>query len=364
MKNIKFIIYTLSFCTLCIVSSLLLLYIYDPLQIFHKSYFDKPRFFGEMRLGARGIIEHYDFDSYIIGTSMLQNTSAKEANEKLGGNFVNISPAASTIKERAIILNFLFKNKSPKTIIYSLDAFSDEVTKKPDFQLLYDESKLNDLEAYLNDRFIICALTFSTKEKCVGKDDLETLLQWEREEKHQNRFGGFENWIKFNPDELKKFNLLDLQPIEFNVDQINIDKEKKLIKNFTLSFIKNNPNTYFHLILPPYSRFHFHVYHKAFIERKQIISWLLQEIKDLDNVQIYAFDTFDYPDNIANYAGDTVHYNKDINSIQLDAIKNQTNILTLENVDSYFNIVENKIKNYDMNPFIQIFKDTNLSNLP
>ena len=55
---------------------------------------------------------------------MLQNTSAKEANQKIGGNFVNISPAASSIAERAIILNFLFKHQKPKNIIYSLDALA------------------------------------------------------------------------------------------------------------------------------------------------------------------------------------------------------------------------------------------------
>ncbi|WP_299546014.1 hypothetical protein [uncultured Helicobacter sp.] len=363
MSNIKFILYTLIFFLSITCLSLSVIYIYDPLQIFHKSYF-KERFFSEMRLGARGIIKHYDFDSYILGTSMLQNTSAQEANEKLGGKWVNISPAGSSIKERSILLNYLFSHKEPKAIIYSLDAFSDELTTKPNFQLLYDNSFLNDFEAYFNDRFIICTLTFSQKESCIGEKNLETLLQWIKEEKHIQRLGGFENWIKFNSDifksEFKDF--AQAKPVEFNEDKIDISKQQEFLNTFTLSFIKEHPNTKFHLVIPPYSRLHFKMHAKAFIERKRIISWLLHQTKNLNNVTIYGFDTLDYADNIANYAGDAIHYASDMNSLQLSAMRDKQYVLTLDNVESYFNTLEKNIKNYDITPLVNIAKNMGVIN--
>ncbi len=363
MSYFRFIVYSFAFFILLSFLSLGLIYFYDPMQIFHKSFLKEERFFGEMRLGARAIIRHYNFDSYILGTSMLQNTSAKEANRKLGGNWVNISPAASTTKERGIILNYLFRYQNPKTLIYSLDAFSDEVSTKPNFQLLYDESLLNDFEAYLNDRFIICTLTFSKKEKCIGKENLETLLQWIREEKHQKRLGGFENWIKYNPDIFKQESLKSLpqsKPVEFDLDRIDVSKEQELLETFLLSFIKKYPNTQFHLILPPYSRLHFKINPKAFIERKKITYWLFEQTKDLKNVTIYGFDTLDYADDIENYAGDTIHYNIDMNSLQLDSIQNKKHILTPDNIESYFDIFEQKIQDYDLTPLINIIKDSKI----
>lgn len=363
MSYFRFIVYLFAFFILLSFLSLGLIYFYDPMQIFHKSFLKEERFFGEMRLGARAIIRHYNFDSYILGTSMLQNTSAKEANRKLGGNWVNISPAASTTKERGIILNYLFRYQNPKTLIYSLDAFNDEVSTKPNFQLLYDESLLNDFEAYLNDRFIICTLTFSKKEKCIGKENLETLLQWIREEKHQKRLGGFENWIKYNPDIFKQESLKSLpqsKPVEFDLDRIDVSKEQELLETFLLSFIKKYPNTQFHLILPPYSRLHFKINPKAFIERKKITYWLLEQTKDLKNVTIYGFDTLDYADDIENYAGDTIHYNIDMNSLQLDSIQNKKHILTPDNIESYFDIFEQKIQDYDLTPLINIIKDSKI----
>ncbi|MBX7490404.1 hypothetical protein [Helicobacter turcicus] len=362
MSNFKFVIYTLVFSVFLTFLSLGFMYLYDPLQIFHKSYFKEARFFNETRLAARGIIAHYDFDSYILGTSMLQNTSAKEASEKLGGNFVNISPANSSIKERAIILDYLFEHKKPKAIIYSLDGFSDIVKTETNFKVLYDKSFINDFGAYLNDRFILCLLTFSRKEKCIGEEDLETHLQWIKEEKHLQVFGGFENWVKFIPNifkeqkELKNFIQGKPIEVEFNPNKIDISKQQKFIESYTLSFIKSNPNTNFHLILPPYSRLKFKIDSNAFIERKKLCIWLLHQTKDLKNVTIYGFDTLDYPDSIANYI-DLIHYANDMNSLQLDAIQNKTHILTLNNVESYFNALEQKIRNYDLTPLIDIAKN-------
>lgn len=356
----KFIIITIATPVALAVILLGMIYIYDPLQIFHKSFFDKPKFFTEMRLGAKGIIEHYDYDSYILGTSMLQNTSATEASQKLGAKFVNISPANSSVAEKAVILKFLFTHKKPKNIIYSLDAFSDKFVGKINFPLLYDDSKFNDLEAYLNDRFLICVLTFSKDEKCVGRGNIETALQWYREEKHQNRLGGFENWIKYNPDELKKFDLFDIKPTIFDESKVDTQKMQEFINQFTLPFIKNNPQTKFHLILPPYSRFHFKITPSAFMERKKVILWLLKEIDELDNATIYAFDDLDYVDDIANYAGDTIHYAQDMNSLQLDAIRDKKHILTLQNAEQYFDTVKQKIKAYNMQPFVEMLKNSQI----
>lgn len=359
----KFIKITIATPVILAVILLGMIYIYDPLQIFHKSFFDKPKFFVEMRLGAKGIIEHYDHDSYILGSSMLQNTSAMEASQKLGGKFVNISPANSSVAEKSIILNFLFKHKKPKNIIYSLDFFNDGIIGKINFTLLYDDSKFNDLEAYLNDRFLICILTFSQDHKCVGKGDIETALQWYRDDYQQDRFGGFENWIKYNPDELKKFDLFDIKPTIFDESKVDTQKMQEFINQFTLPFIKNSPQTKFHLILPPYSRFHFKVYPEAFMERKKVILWLLKEIDELDNATIYAFDDLDYVDNIANYAGDTIHYAQDMNSLQLDAIRDKKHILTLDNAQLYFDKVEQKIKSYDIKPFIKALENVDIEQI-
>ncbi|MWV61884.1 hypothetical protein DCO58_07180 [Helicobacter saguini] len=59
------------------------LYLYDPLQLFHKPFLRDETFLHDLRSQNRGIIENYDFNSVILGTSMLENTLPKDANEIL-----------------------------------------------------------------------------------------------------------------------------------------------------------------------------------------------------------------------------------------------------------------------------------------
>ena len=172
MSSKKFVLHFIKFFSLCYVALFAiftLLYIYDPLQFFHKPWFRETTFSRDMRLQNLGIIRHYDFDSVILGTSMVENISAIEANQKLGGKFVNLSMSGSKFNVRAIVLNYLLKTKKVNQIIYSLDLYhqpdlNDEKNTKP----LYEKSYFGAISFYLNKKYIKCALQFSLKDECVG----------------------------------------------------------------------------------------------------------------------------------------------------------------------------------------------------
>lgn len=88
MKNINYKIRILIFLLLVfllIVASSFLIYIFDPYQIFHKSYFYKDKAYDKTIYQDAGIINNYDFDSIIIGSSMLENVSSDEASKRIGG---------------------------------------------------------------------------------------------------------------------------------------------------------------------------------------------------------------------------------------------------------------------------------------
>ncbi len=116
MKAKKSVKLFLSLVLASIILLLSALYIYDPLQIFHKPWGRETTFHKNMRHQAAGIINNYEFDSIILGTSMLENTSANEASEIFGGTFANISMSASDFYERKIILEYLFEKKNINTI--------------------------------------------------------------------------------------------------------------------------------------------------------------------------------------------------------------------------------------------------------
>lgn len=336
-----------------------ILWLYDPLQLFHKPIFRETTFFGDMRLAARGIIRYYDFDSVILGTSMLENTSAKEAGEKLGGKWVNLSLWGSAYNERAVILEYLFGYKKPQKIIYSLESFTiTSIKDSSRFDYLYDGNPLDDFKVYLNDRFILCALAWSEKKKCVGKKELEELLKWSNHEDLKILFGGFENWLKYGKKETIAMlkNIKDT-PFVVKKDNFDLEKQRNYIQTYVLDFVAENPQTQFYFIVPTYSRLSYRIGsdnfdNKVFYNRALNLKWFVQELEKYPNTKIFGFDTLDYADDIANYK-DFTHYNVDMNSLHLDSIKQGKHILDSNNIDSYLKAMEDKIKNYDLKPFIE-----------
>ena len=137
----------------------------EEMMTFHKN----------IRQQAAGIINNYEFDSVIVGTSMLQNTSAVEASKLMSGKFVNISMSGSDFYERKMILEYMFRKKDIKSIIYSLDSYKFIYQIKgynlyplKNFSYLYDNDPINDIKVYMNDKYLKCLSKYSISKKCVG----------------------------------------------------------------------------------------------------------------------------------------------------------------------------------------------------
>lgn len=339
----------------------ILLYLYDPFCFFHKPYFRKDTFNEDIRVQSKIIIDRYHFDSVILGTSMLENTPAKKSSELLGGRWINLSMAGGTLDARSVILNYLFKHKDIKQIIYSIDAFTLNSTKetRQTFEFVYtDYNFLTPFKIYLNfkkPKYILCALSFSKDERCVGRE-LENLLKW----KQERLDGVFEERLDYATMQAIQ-NMQEFKP----QTNINIDENQKYIQNYLLTFIKNNPQTQFHLIIPNYSRIIYRMYlqngyynnvdSSLFSRYRAVLKWLIVEIQKYPNAKIYGFDDLNYSDDLRNYI-DAPHYRPDMNLKQLEAIKSQSHILTPQNMDSYFEIFEEKIRNFDTRPIREFVK--------
>ena len=370
LKNFKKSIKIYFFIVL-IIPSLLFSYIYyyDPMQIFHKSYIQNDlHLHDNMRQQAAGIINNFEFDSIILGTSMLENTSSFEASEILGGNFVNISISGSDFYERKFVLSHALKKKDIKYVIYSIDVDSYNLRKWHQnysidtFDYLYDENLFNDFNVYWNEKFFKCILSFSKDKLCIGnKKTLEYPNNWFINKVYSDRFGGLDNWFKSKNDKrirdvfssivsvsqkIKKGERFPLDGIEEN-----IKKHEDYLDEYLLDNVKKYKNTRFIFVFPPYSRMHYaqwKQYNQPKYEiHKAIIKYLVQQSVIHKNLEIYGYEDKDFLDDIANYK-DLSHYHQKINSEMLQSFKNKTELLTIENVDSYLKTAEEKAMNYNI----------------
>lgn len=361
------------------------LFIQDPLKLFHKPWKHEKYLQSSMREQAAGIIHHWDFDSLLLGTSMLENTSAKEASKLLGGTFVNISLAGSTYAERKIVLDYTLKVKKIQKVIFTLDELGALIKEKPkkekkskqkpystsNWDYLYDENPFNDVQAYINDRYLKCIFTFQETKECIGsKVHLDRPNAWYQNIFHYYRFGGLEHWFKVKKNwqviGTSKLILKGIKAIKAGLVYYDKNTSKKIIASRqyiqkTLeTTIAENPNTEFIFIVPPYSRLEYAIwaqYEKSTFEiYKETLKYVVSLEEKYPNIQIYAWGTESFLDDLANYQ-DLSHYEYKINSWELKAIKEKKGLLTSQNIDHYLETITQKALNYDVLQYEKQFED-------
>jgi len=352
---------------------------YDPLKLFHKPWHHKEYLQSSMRVQAAGILKHWEYDSIILGTSILQNTSALEASEHLGGQFINISTAGSDYFERSHILKYALKNKNIKKVLYSLDdlgkvRWGDPSYNYKSWDYLYDDNELNDIKIYLNKKYLTCLFSFSSKDKCMGnKRDFDRPGAWYKGEDHIKAFGGFENWLKNrdSPNMKHLFWIIDkslkqMEKIKTVHNKTNslfdITRSKKYINEYILKIAKEFPKTEFIFIVPPYSRLAFSLSAQTditkFIVYLQSLKYMVRLAKVNSNIKVYAWGNEHFLDDIANYR-DLTHFSHDINSWILRSIENKKGLMSVDMIDAYIKEFMKKSMDYDFTEIKMKIRDYN-----
>jgi len=349
-----------------ILSFFSMLYAYDPLQLFHKHWHgDKRVLSRDMRAQAAGILNTYDYDSIILGTSMLANTSAKEASAVFGAKFLNVSFPGSDFYERSFVLKYALKNKKVKKVLYSLDDIGlveGRERDASDFSYLYDTNRFNDFKIYITKKQLTCLFLFSSSPQCQGEvRDIDRPTAWYYKQEHKQRFGGMKNWFKAkNSPQIKKAfaNILDVTKKIKNREvakKFPLEEKKLELKNYLdkniISIAQQYKDTEFILMLPPYSRLNYAMnaqYDKQKFELYlSSLLYLVVKSSEVKNIKIFAWGNEKFVDQIKNYK-DPSHYEYTFNSWMLKQIKLKQGLLNNDNVNSYINLFKDKSLHYDI----------------
>jgi hypothetical protein len=340
-------------------------FIDDPLQIFHKHWIRKENIiFPDMRMQAASILNNYKFDSIIIGSSMLENTSAYEASNKLDGNFINISLAGSTFYERSFVLNHAFKKQKIKKVIFTLDTYSliSQIKKlEEDESYLYDENPLNDYKAYLTMGGFKNLSNFSPSKHC---ENLDRPNAWYDDPNYIKRYGGLEHWFTAKNNIQIKDALKQISDIAIKVkngqtaphksSKNNLVFAQQYIDTYVLNIVRAHPETEFIFVLPPYSRLKYAMqaqYEKDDFEiYKATVRYLVFKCNDYSNMKIFGWGNYPFVDDLANYK-DPEHYEYKINSWMLDAINRDEGLLLASNIDNYLDTFTKKSLEFDIVSF-------------
>ncbi len=352
--------FIISLVFICFVA--IIIYINDPLEIWHKAFF-RDNAYGHARLAARAFIRDYNFDSVIIGNSHSENISAKRAGEILGGKFFNLSVSGSTMAEKSVILKYLFKHKKIKKVVYFIDTHYQSLNREaPNYSLdtysfLYDNNILNDYKIYLNDKYFRCAFSFNEIPFCVKPYDIDCPFRWNNIEEHTKRFGGFDNWIKNKENEQIKgvFKTIISTPSKINKNHVDVKYKTGLYDYLDKDFfeiIKNNPNVDFYVVIPPVSSLELAIYIRgqSFEKYKLMLNYIVYKNAEYPNMKIYAFDNLDIIGKIEDFK-DTSHFKPWIDYFILESIAQNNQRITPLNIDKYIKEVYNKALKTDFESY-------------
>ena len=344
-----------------------LFYAYDPLMFFRKPSDRDVTLVGNMRIQAAGVIHSLGHDSFILGTSMMENTSAVSASTFIGGSFANISMSGSDYYERSYALNYAL-GKNAKSIIYSLDSYYLKQRKgeigspASAYSYLYGDG-LGRIKFYFQPKYFLCALTWSNSSKCVGKKrTTDRPKSWFKDKDDYARFGGLKNWFSMKNSPQINMALASISEtakrIKMNerelLDEVGllseVAKATQYVDKHVLSFVSSNPLTKFHLIFPPYSRIRYAKWHQLEVTQakvhNEVVKHLARKATELSNLFVYGYEDQEFLDDIANYM-DTGHYNEWVNNQMLVDIANGERLITVRNVDSYLKVARTKALAFD-----------------
>lgn len=343
-------------------------YIYDPLQVFHGPWGRDWGVNSNMRLQAAGIINNYEFDSVVLGTSMLENTSADIASTLLGGRFVNLSLSGSQHYERSLVLQHALRVKQLKHVIYSLDSsYISPAKENPKYPLstydyLYDRNVLNDVAVYYNDRFLKCLIVWSHAPDCTGRQvSLDRPGAWYKGRAHAARFGGLDKWFSAkNSNQVRRAFLSIVRSakqvgrapaVNEQVFNRRLQETIGYLDETVLRHARANPNVSFYYVFPPYSRIRFSTLHQvAPLEARlheEVVRYFARVAGELPNVQVFGYEDQDFLDDIANYK-DPGHYAEPINTAMLHDMAEGQHEIGPENVESYLKSARDKALAFDL----------------
>lgn len=341
-------------------------YVYDPLQIWHKPFFRKTTYSGNARESMPAIVRDYDFDGIIIGNSYSENTSAAEASEKLGAKFMNLSVTGATTYENKMLTEYVFKRKEIKRVLYFLEtSYLEQIKENESYPLsqyafLYDDNKFNDFKIYMNFKYLQGSLFFSNNKNYIGIErDMDAPYAWYGGSK--KFFGGFDNWIKHKNDWRIDEILRELSKTQDKVCAGGLsDEDKNKIAAFfeenLMPPVIDNPQIRFFLVLPPVSDMWLALQlrngNKFFEKRMFALEHLASLSEKYGNFRFFAFDDLDIIGKTEDFK-DLTHYAPWVNSYILTSVKENKNLITPENAGAYIEKAYKKAAEFKLDEYVK-----------
>ena len=294
-----------------------------------------------------GIAKNYDYDSVLLGSSMVENTDIKELNEIFDCNTIKVTYAGGSSYNHKTILDTCYNSGHKiKKVFWALDEYAlttDKDTPRwPLPEYLYDDNKINDISYLLNlDIFYYYSLI----------DIKETL-------NHRSNKMMSEGIMVYNENSYGKEQAL--ASIKYPMKQVD-SKGKDLyyseltanLKCNILPFVEKHPETEFEFFLVPYSISYWYQQKSNGTLEAEIFDarTAIGELLKYDNVNVHFFqDEKSIITNLDLYK-DYSHFKPEINSWMTEEMVKESHLLSKESYNQRIDSFYNYLNEFDYDEF-------------
>ena len=321
-----------------LVGIFLMVHHVDPFMHYHEPYTDE--YFYKLdneRSQNPGIIAHFDYDTMVTGTSMVQNFKTSVVDEEFGRTSIKICFSGATFKEINDNVRYALEQQPKLTrVIRSMDMnmFLDAPDKMrtelgvyPDY--LYDGNPLTDVKYIFNKDVIfrsaemISAADYSDKYRGITTFD---------------KYARWQDWNKFGPGRVIGKGLKPMKEGERRL--LNDEERKNLEENIrqnVTSLAAEYPDVQFFYFIPPYSAVWWErvLREGTFYVHFEAERFLIEECLKYDNIYLFSFNNCTDITTELNFYKDTTHYGEWVSDWMVRKMKEGRYRLTKENYQDY-----------------------------
>ncbi len=310
----------------------------DPFFQYHKPLDNFPYVVDDQVDMNPGLAKHLDYDSVILGSSMVVNFNTEYVSNALGLNTVKLPYNGAYPKDQSNILDIIFKakGKSVKRVFLGIDEMNysggvDE-TKFAITNYLYDNNKLNDV-SYIFNKDVLLDYCIRPVFDRKDKTDWNMIYPFWWQEEHYSKplvLMYYERApIAQKSPETQSF-----------IDAIGMNLDANIIP-----YIEEHPETTFTIFFPPYSI----LYWDCVMNRKELdiviekYRYMCERLSEYENVEIFFFqNNEEIICNLNNYA-DYTHYSPKICEYMVQCFADGSHRVTADNLQTTMENVEKEL---------------------
>ena len=325
MNSKKFIVFTFSLTFVLLLCVAVPIIVVDPFFHYHAPREDLSYNFYNQRYVTDGILNNFDYDAIIIGTSMTDNFEIINQ---------NIAKAIS-------------ENEDLKIVVRGLDFVNLYADKD---EMGYDEDLYPD---YLYDDNIFNDVYYVLDKEVLTQSVIQDVILHTNEGQETTNFDDYSSWYlayTFSKEAaLRTYERpAEIKPMDTFREEYRETVYGNVMQNI-VDLAKANPDVEFYYFFTPYSIAYFDREYREgrLVRNVDSAEYATELILECPNIKLYSF--FDIHEIICDldFYKDIIHYSELINRSILVYMKDGIGLLTKDNYKQHFENMRQFYLNYD-----------------